>query len=51
LKKENKTISVGVRLSETQVAAIKRMLIDTGRAKTQSAAIQYLITQMMIKGS
>ncbi|MCR4457023.1 MULTISPECIES: hypothetical protein [Enterobacteriaceae] len=50
MKKENKDIRVSVRLSESQVQALQKQLIDTGKAKGQSAAIQYLINEMMIKG-
>lgn len=50
MSKQNKDIRVSLRITTDQVEALQKMLVDTGKAKTQSSAIQYLITQMMIKG-
>lgn len=50
MKKEQKTVSIGLCITETQSNAIQKLLIDTGKAKTISSAIQYLINQAMIKG-
>ncbi|MEI7342242.1 hypothetical protein WCT87_12240 [Pectobacterium brasiliense] len=47
--KENKNISVGVRLTPLQISALEQLVMD-GKAKNISAAIQYLITLYMIKG-
>ncbi|WP_210450870.1 hypothetical protein [Pantoea ananatis] len=46
--KENKESKITARISETQNQFIKK-LIDEGKAKTPSAAIQYLINMAMIK--
>lgn len=50
MEKKNKDIPVSIRITEEQAEAIQKMLVDTGKAKNRSAGIQYLITQMMIKG-
>lgn len=50
MEKKNKDIPVSIRITEEQAEAIQKMLVDTGKAKNRSAAIQYLITLMMIKG-
>ena len=50
MEKKNKDIPVSIRITEDQAEAIQKMLVDTGKAKNRSAGIQYLITQMMIKG-
>ncbi len=47
MKKENKVKMVGVRLTETQAGLLDK-LISTGKAKTPSSAIQYLINQYQI---
>lgn len=47
--KEKKSVSVGVRLNETQAAHIQK-LVDDGKAKSISSAIQYLINMSMITG-
>ncbi|WP_210484278.1 hypothetical protein [Pantoea ananatis] len=48
IMKENKESKITARISETQNQFIKK-LIDEGKAKTPSAAIQYLINMAMIK--
>jgi hypothetical protein len=48
--KEQKSISVGLRISEKQREAIQK-IIDEGKAKTISTAIKYLINLYMIKGA
>ncbi|ABU77586.1 hypothetical protein MRB70_001352 [Cronobacter sakazakii] len=50
MEKKNKDIPVSIRITKEQSEAIQKMLVDTGKAKNRSAGIQYLITQMMIKG-
>lgn len=50
MNKPNKDIRVSLRITNEQAEALQKLLVDTGKAKTQSSAIQYLITQMMIKG-
>ncbi|EFT2974682.1 TPA: hypothetical protein ACN6Y1_003049 [Escherichia albertii] len=45
-KKQN---MVGVKLNDLQVQLLDK-LIETGKAKTRSAAIQYLINEKAIKG-
>ncbi|MEN3752518.1 hypothetical protein ABC733_06735 [Mangrovibacter sp. SLW1] len=50
MKKDNKSISVGVRLTPTQAAVLQKM-VDAGKAKTISAAIQYLINVQGIQGN
>lgn len=47
--KEKKSVSVGVRLNETQAAHIQK-LVDDGKAKSISSAIQYLINMSVITG-
>lgn len=47
MEKNNKTQGVGVRLNENQKEALQ-LLVDSGKAKTISAAIQYLINQYII---
>lgn len=42
--KENKSISIGVRLNELQVDVLDK-LIEEGICKTRSAAVQYLINK------
>jgi len=46
--KDSKTQYVGIRLTEDQMNALKQ-LIESGKAKNTSSAIQYLILQHMIK--
>ena len=48
--KEQKTKSLGVRLTETQELILQR-IIASGLAKNNSQAIQYLINLYGIKGS
>lgn len=45
--KENKSISVGLRINETQSEVLTK-LISEGKAKNQSQAIHYLINQYAI---
>jgi hypothetical protein len=47
--KEKKINYVLVRLSDTQKTALQN-IIDSGKAKSTSSAIQYLINSYMIKG-
>lgn len=47
--KTNKTRGVGVRLNEQQESYLIK-LINDGKAKTVSGAIQYLINLQLIKG-
>lgn len=47
--KENKTISVGVRLTSAQEQTLKS-IVESGKAKSISSAIQYLIQQYAILG-
>ena len=47
--KENKTTSVGVRLTKSQSQTLKS-IVESGKAKTISSAIQYLIQQYTILG-
>lgn len=47
MEKNNKTQGVGVRLNENQKEALQQ-LVGSGKAKTISAAIQYLINQYII---
>lgn len=46
--KENKESKITARITDTQHSYIQR-LIDEGKAKSPSAAIQYLINMAMIK--
>lgn len=48
--KENKTVSVGVRLSQSQNELLLK-IVSEGKAKNVSAAIQYLINLYIIKDS
>lgn len=43
----NKTQGVGVRINETQMAVLKKLIAD-GKAKNVSTAIQYLINQYAV---
>ncbi|CAI0754557.1 Uncharacterised protein [Serratia proteamaculans] len=47
--KEKKNTSFGIRLNDRQIELIDS-LIEGGKAKTRSAAIQYLINQHIILG-
>ncbi|EJG2382741.1 TPA: hypothetical protein ACK2W9_005450 [Klebsiella michiganensis] len=47
--KENKNVSVGVRLTTAQ-EEILQSIVESGKAKTISSAIQYLIQQYAILG-
>lgn len=47
--KENKTTSVGVRLTQSQSQTLKS-IVESGKAKTIGSAIQYLIQQYTILG-
>jgi len=43
----NKTKQVNVRLTEDQIIVLQK-IVETGKAKTQSAALVYLINQYSI---
>ncbi|WP_368894162.1 hypothetical protein [Kluyvera ascorbata] len=45
--KENKSISIGLRINETQAGVLAK-LISEGKAKNQSQAVHYLINQHAI---
>ncbi|EPK4542437.1 hypothetical protein [Serratia marcescens] len=47
--KEKKNTSFGIRLNDRQVEVLDG-LINNGKAKTRSAAVQYLINQHIILG-
>lgn len=47
--KETKQHQVGVKLNDAQVQLLDK-LIEDGKAKNRSAAIQYLINQQLILG-
>lgn len=47
--KENKNTSFGIRLNDRQIELVDS-LIEDGKAKTRSSAIQYLINQHIILG-
>lgn len=47
--KENKSISIGVRISEVQAELLDKLIKD-GKAKNRSGAIHYLINQQQILG-
>lgn len=48
--KENKEYKITVRLNETQYSILQK-IIDDGKAKNQSTALQYLLNTLAIKGS
>ncbi|MEC9705556.1 hypothetical protein RCT18_15430 [Escherichia marmotae] len=48
--KENKSISIGVRVSEAQADVLDKLIAE-GKAKTRSAAIHYLINQHAVLSS
>lgn len=47
--KENKSISIGVRISEVQAELLDKLIKD-GKAKNRSGAIHYLINEKLILG-
>ncbi|GAB6015532.1 MAG: hypothetical protein Lm2023SU_18900 [Serratia ureilytica] len=47
--KEKKNTSFGIRLNDRQVEVLDD-LINDGKAKTRSAAVQYIINQYIILG-
>lgn len=47
--KTNKTVPVSIRITEEQKTALQT-LVDGGRAKNISSAIQLLIDELRIKG-
>ncbi|CAI1548928.1 MULTISPECIES: hypothetical protein [Serratia] len=49
MEKKNKNKQINVRLSDTQMQYLQQ-LVDSGKAKTQSGALVYLINQYAILG-
>ncbi|MFG0515142.1 hypothetical protein [Kluyvera intermedia] len=47
--KENKSISIGVRISEVQAELLDKLIKD-GKAKNRSGVIHYLINEKLILG-